>query len=435
MSAADTDPTSTAHQAVGNKAEVVTSADFGHELKRIRRQRGETQGQSAAAIGVSRANLTQWETGKYLPSAQNARQLDDHFRAGNALVNLAERARSLRGPGTAPVAKANFVTQRPSLLDVFHQVGRGLVEHVIRDEQGRPAGWRHNLQQEQRRVSLSTAYGIKAMLVVGEPYLDLNALGDSLLSMRSEDGQWLGRSGRSRPEMTAVVLDALFRIGTPLTVDEALELSERSLDRFSRTRSYLLASVLQTVVRLRPDAPLALGLIDDLLAARLDFGGRPLWPEKKEAGLVLPEPSVVHTARAVVALREALRYYGERDDIEEAVGQATQWLTDRVHRDDGVVEELARPRPDGDGTTRVTIRHFTSAWVVQALAATPQVPPSRLHSALRTLWERYDAELGLWAWGNGEVPIWMTLDAVTALNVATRAAVEPPLSPPEEKGQ
>ncbi|HYS39520.1 MAG TPA: helix-turn-helix transcriptional regulator, partial [Pseudonocardiaceae bacterium] len=72
MSAADTDPTSVAHPVVANKAEVVTSADFGHELKRIRRQRGETQGQSAAAIGVSRANLTQWETGKYLPSAQNA---------------------------------------------------------------------------------------------------------------------------------------------------------------------------------------------------------------------------------------------------------------------------------------------------------------------------------------------------------------------------
>jgi transcriptional regulator with XRE-family HTH domain len=424
-----------AQQAIANKAEVVTSADFGRELKRIRRQRGETQEQSAAAIRVSRANLTQWETGKYLPSAQNARQLDDHFRAGNALVNLAERARSLRGPAAAPVAKANFVAQRPSLLDVFHQVGHALVEHVIRDEQGRPTGWRHNLQQQEHQTALSTAYGIRALLLVGEPYIDFNSLGASLLSMRSEDGQWRGRSGSSRPEITTIVLDTLFRIGTPLPVDEALELSERSLDQFSRTRSYLLATVLQTVVRLRPDAPLALGLIDDLLAARLEFDGIQLWPEKKEAGLVLPEPSVVHTARAVVALREVLQHHGERDDIEDAIGQATQWLTGRMHRDDGVVEELIRRRPDGAGTTRVMIRHFTSAWVVQALAATPQVPPGRVHRALRTLWDRYDAKLGLWAWGNGDVPIWMTLDAVTALNVATRAAAEPPLSPPEEKGQ
>jgi hypothetical protein len=253
--------------------------------------------------------------------------------------------------------------------------------------------------------------------------------------MRSADGQWLGRSGIIRAETTAAVLDALFRVGTTLTLDEAIALSERSLDPFSRTRTYLLATVLQTVVRLRPDAPLAVGLIDDLLAARLDFGGTPLWPEKNEAGLVLPEPSAVHTARAVVALREALRYHGERNDIQDAVGEATQWLTDRVQRDDGVVEELTRPRPDGTGTTRVTIRHFTSAWVVQALAAMPLVPLSRLHRALRTLWERYDSERGLWAWGNGDLLIWMTLDAVTALNVATRAAAEPPLGPPEEKGK
>jgi DNA-binding XRE family transcriptional regulator len=433
MSAADTDPTSVAHPVVANQAEVVTSADFGRELKRIRHQCGETQEQSATAIGVSRANLTQWETGKYLPSAQNARQLDDHFRSGNALVNLAETARSLRGPGTAPVAKANFAAQRPSLLHVFHQVGRGLVEHVVRDEQGRPTGWRHNLNQQQQRTALGTAYGIRTMLVVGEPYVDLDALTASLLGMRSADGEWRGRSGISRTEITAGVLDALFRIGSPLTLDEALDLSERSLDPFSRTRSYLLATVLQTVVRLRPDAPLALGLIDDLLAARLD--GTPLWPEKNEAGLVRPEPSVAHTARAVVVLQEALRYHEERNDIQEAVGKATQWLTDQVHRDDGVIEELIRPRPDGHGKTRVMIRHFTSAWVVQALAAMPQVPLSRLHRALRKLWERYDAELGLWAWGNGDVPIWMTLDAVTALNAATRAVSEPPLSPPEKEGQ
>jgi len=418
---------------VDSEAEVTTSADFGRELRRVRRQRGETQEQSAAAIGVSRANLTQWETGKYLPSAQNARQLDDHFRAGNALFNLAEAVRSRRDRATRSIANANFAAGQQSLLHVFHQVGRGLVDHVIRDEHGRPTGWRHNLQQQQHQTALSTAYGIRAMLVVGEPYIELDALAASLLRMRSPDGQWLGRSGTSRPEITAAVLDALFRLGAPLSLDEAIALSERSLDQLSRTRTYLLATVLQTVVRLRPDAPLTVQLIDDLLATRLAFGETLLWPEKNEAGLVLPQPSAVHTARAVVSLQEVLRYYGERDDIHEAVGQATQWLTDRVHVDDGVVEELIRPRPDGDGTTRVMIRHFTSAWVIQALAAAPQVPLSRLHRALRTLWERYDSGLGLWAWGNGDLPIWMTLDAVTALNVATRAIAEPPLSPPEEK--
>jgi TIR domain-containing protein len=35
--------------------------------------------------------------------------------------------------------------------------------------------------------------------------------------------------------------------------------------------------------------------------------------------------------------------------------------------------------------------------------------------------------------GNGDLPIWMTPDAVTALNIATRAAAEPPLNPPRER--
>jgi DNA-binding XRE family transcriptional regulator len=412
----------------------MTSTDVGRELKRLRLARGETQAETAAAIGVSRANLTQWETGKYLPSAQNARQLDDHFRAANALVKLIEAARSPVGAGPDPVTNANIISGQRTLQHVFHQVGRSVVSHVIRDDRGNPVGWRHNLQAEKHQTPLSTAYGIKAMLVVGEPYIDFGALIASVLAMRSADGGWVGRSGTNRPEITATVLDALFRVGVSLTVDEALGLIERSLDPFSRTRPYLLATALQTVVRLRPDAPLATELIDELLAARLDFGGVPLWPEKKESGLVLPEASTVHTARAVVAMCDVLRCQGERSDIQDAVGQATQWLTDRAHPDDGVIEELVRPRPDGDGTTRVGIRHFTPAWVAQALAVAPEVPLRRLRRALDALWERYDPERGLWAWGNGDLPIWMTLDSVTALNSATLRVADSPLSPPGEKG-
>lgn len=408
----------------------MTSTDVGRELKRLRLARGETQAESAAAIGVSRANLTQWETGKYLPSAQNARQLDDHFRASNGLVRLIEAARSPQGAGPEPVTNAKLISGQRTLRDVFHQVGRSLVGHVIRDDGGSPIGWRHNLQEDKHQTPLSTAYGIKAMLVVGEPYVDFGALAASVLAMRSVDGGWVGRSGTNRPEITATVLDALFRVGASVSVDEALGLVERSLDPFSRTRPYLLATALQTVVRLRPDAPLATELVDELLAARLDFDGVPLWPEKNVSGLVLPEPSTVHTARAVVAMCDVLRCRGERSDILDAVGQATQWLTDRAHPDDGVIEELVRPRPDGDGTTRVGIRHFTPAWVVQALSVAPEVPLRRLRRALDALWERYDPELGLWAWGNGDLPIWMSLDSVTALNTATLRVAEPPLSPP-----
>jgi DNA-binding XRE family transcriptional regulator len=405
---------------------------FANKLRRLRNELGETQAQTAAAIGVSRANLTQWETGKYLPSAQNARQLDDYFQAGNVLVNLVEAAKSPHGTRPSDSIGVTFVTDPGSLPRVFQQVGRGLVDRLILDDHGEPLGWRHNLQKERYQTAQSTAYGIKAMLVVGEPYVDFDALVHSLMAMRSPHGGWLGRSGASRSEITATVLDALFRVGTSITVDEAMTLMAQSLSPLSKARPYLLATALQTVARLRPDGPLADELVDSLLAARLEFDDTRLWPEKIEPGLALAEPSAVHTARAVVALREVLRGRDDRHDAREAVEGATQWLAGHARSDDGVTEELIRPRPDGDGSTRVNIRHFTSAWAVQALAGAPQIPIARLNRALRVLWNRYDRERGLWAWGNGDLPIWMTLDSVTALRTAALLLAAPPVRPPEE---
>jgi hypothetical protein len=94
------------------------------------------------------------------------------------------------------------------------------------------------------------------------------------------------------------------------------------------------------------------------------------------------------------------------------------------------MEDLALPQPGGRAAIRVNIKHFTSAWVVQALAEAPQVPALRLSRALSSLWERYEAGIGLWAWGSGDLPIWMTLDAVTALRAAALAFAAPPFLPP-----
>jgi transcriptional regulator with XRE-family HTH domain len=408
----------------------VTTEDVGRELRRLRRAAGETQAQLAEIIGVSRANLTQWETGKYLPSSHNAQQLDDHFETGNTLLSLAEAARSPRDE--SPAAGLSGVADTTgSVLQVFGQVGRSLAEHLIRDERGRALGWRHNLQKTSGHTALASAYGISAMSVVGEPYIDLHSVAENLYKVRTEYG-WQGRSGGRRPETTAAVIDALFRVSTLLSADEGLAYLERSLDDFSRTRPFLLSNVLHTAVRLRPDAPLTGDLVGNLLSTRLDFDGVLLWPEKNERGLVAPEPSAAHTARAVVALREVLRNGDEHTEVRDAVEQATQWLVDRTHPDDGVSEELIREKPGAPGTTRIVIRHFTSAWVVQALIGAPLVPLARLERALIRLWERYEPSLGLWAWGSGDLPIWMTLDAVTALRAAALALVAAPVRSPGE---
>jgi hypothetical protein len=68
--------------------------------------------------------------------------------------------------------------------------------------------------------------------------------------------------------------------------------------------------------------------------------------------------------------------------------------------------------------------------VVQALSGVPDVPASRIHSALNTLWSRYNREISLWAWGNGDLPVWMTMDSVIALRSAALALAASPVSPP-----
>ncbi len=412
---------STVAQPIGTDV-VTTPEQVGEELRRLRKAAHETQADVARIVGVSRANLTQWETGRYLPSTDNARLLDDHFRAANMLFDLVEGARS-------PASAGSVVTTGGSLLEVLRRAGHSLAGHVIRDDDGQAVGWRHNLQQQGEQTTLATAYGISAMVVVGEPYIGLHNVVVDLYEKRSEFG-WQGRSSGRRPEVTAAVVDALSQASTLLSADEGLHYLERSLDGYSRTRPFLLATALRSAVRLRPDAPLTRKLADDLLATRLDFDGVLLWGEKKEPRLVAPEPSAAHTARAVVALRALLRGGGERSDIRDAVETATQWLIERAHPDDGVSEELALPQPGGRQPVRVNIKHFTSAWVLQVLAEAPHVPTARLSRALGSLWERHEPSLGLWAWGSGDLPIWMTLDAVTALRAAALAFAVPALLPP-----
>jgi DNA-binding XRE family transcriptional regulator len=427
MSNAYHQPTSAAGEPVDTDPVTVSAEDFGRELRRLRHAAGETQAESAKVIGVARANLTQWESGKYLPSPDNARQLDDHFRAANALVSLADAARST--PDRPAAGSGGLVDTSQSLAQVFRRVGDNLAGLLIRDGEGRPLGWRHKLQTDTPQTTLSTAYGLSAMVVVGEPYIDLHEVAGHLYELRSGIG-WQARDGGRRPEITAAVVDAFSRVGIGMSADEGLGYLEGSLDAFSRTRPYLLSAVLQVSARLRPDAPLTTRLIDDLLATRLDFDGSLLWTEKNEEGLVAPEVSAAHTARAVVALREVLRGRDDRNDAKDAVDEATQWLIERTHPDEGVYEDLERPRVDGTGSARVIIRHFTPAWIAQALAGAPHLPLDRLNRALDLVWERYEPELGLWTWGSGDVPIWLTLDAVTALRGAALATTVPPLSPP-----
>jgi hypothetical protein len=205
---------------------------------------------------------------------------------------------------------------------------------------------------------------------------------------------------------------------------------ERGLGDFEKSRPFILTTILETSLLLVPGSKLVEVLIDNLLAARRPYGDLLLWPEKAEPLLIAPNPSVAHTARAVRVLAgvQAIRPSGP---VQEALEQATAWLTEP--RDLHNAYE-ATERPVKGGLELVHIRHFTAAWVVKALVSVgvPATHPT-VSSALAQIWNSYGGDAAtLWAWDNGDLPIWMTFDAIEALRLAHLAVPAHPgwSSPP-----
>ena len=243
-----------------------------------------------------------------------------------------------------------------------------------------------------------------------------------------------GYAGREqfgpRPEATAAVLNALRRIAATEDFDAHMAQMERDLGDFEKCRPFILATMLETSLLLNPRTTLVETLVDSLLAARRPHGDLLLWPEKAEPFRSAPAPSVAHTARAVRVLAnvQAVR---PADLVREALEQAVAWLIEQpdLHNAYEVVERELKDRPEV-----VHVRHFTAAWVVKALvsAGVPTSHPA-VSNAVARIWDSYDGTtVGLWAWENGDQPIWMTFDAVEALRLANLAVPARPAWSPSQ---
>lgn len=146
-----------------------------------------------------------------------------------------------------------------------------------------------------------------------------------------------------------------------------------------------------------------------------------MWPEKAESHLVNPAPSTAHTARAVRALAKFQSVARQSSDqVKEALDQAVVWLLEQGDLSHAS-EMIDRPLDESvDNLEKVYVRHFTAAWVVKALvsAGIPATHPA-VRDAVTQIWNSYSGdEAGLWRWDNGDLPIWMTFDAVDALRLA-----------------
>jgi len=403
---------------------------FGADLFQTLLMRRKTIEQAAARLAVPPAEVARWAAGEDLPSEPQARDLDEYLAARGAIQKRVTELRSgpdHPGPRLVPLPSP----PTPTLLQTFQGVAAVLRQCLARDTGGVPTGWPPDLRVPGEATATSTAFGIRTMLLLEDGLAsDLVPAAESLRKMAFTAGGYAGREQFGpRPEATAAVLNALRRIAATEDFDAHMAQMERDLGDFEKCRPFILATMLETSLLLNPGTALVQTLVDSLLAARRPHGDLLLWPEKAEPFRSAPAPSVAHTARAVRVLAsvQAVRPAGP---VREAVEQAVTWLIEQpdLHHAYEVVERELKDRPEV-----VHVRHFTAAWVVKALvsAGVPTSHPA-VSNALAQIWDSYDGTTAaLWAWENGDQPIWMTFDAIDALRLANLAIpARPAWSPP-----
>jgi hypothetical protein len=393
---------------------------FGTELMQTLLMRGRTIEDAAAELVVPPEEVARWAAGEELPSVSQARELDDYLAAQGAIDKRVTELRS--GPDQAGSRLVPVPSPAaPTLMQIFQGVAAAVRRCLSRDPDDRPTGWPPDLRMPGEATATSTAFGIRTMLLLEDGLAaDLVPVAESLRKMAVPAGGYAGREQSvPRPEATAAVMNALRRVAATEGFDSHMAQMERDLGDFEKCRPFILATMLETSLLLNPETAFVETLIDSLLAARRPYGKRLLWPEKAEPFLSAPAPSVAHTARAVRVLAsvQAIRPAGH---VQETLEQAVTWLLKQhdLHNAYEVIERELADRPEV-----VHVRHFTAAWVVKALvsAGVPSSHPA-VTNAVAQIWDSYDsATAALWAWDNGDQPIWMTFDAIEALRLANLA--------------
>lgn len=396
---------------------------FGAELTKTLRTRRKTVEQAADRLSVPLSEVEGWAAGRDLPSEPQARSLDEYLTARGAILNRLSELRSRperSGARIVPVPSAN--PSAPTLLHTFQNVARALRDCLARDADGKATGWPRDLRVlPATATAASTAFGLRTMLLLEDGLAaDLIPVAENLREMAGPAGGYASHEqSQPRPEATAAVLHALRLFSATDHFDAHIAQMERDLGEFEKVRPFILTTMLEASLLLKPAPKHVEILVESLLAARRPYGDLLLWPEKAEPLLIDPNPSVAHTARAVRVLASA-QAIQPSDQVWEAQEQAVAWLAEQrdLHNAYEVIERTVSGKPE-----LVHVRHFTAAWVVKALvsAGVPTAHPA-VSQAVAGIWDFYGGDnAALWAWDNGDLPIWMTFDAIEALRLANLA--------------
>jgi transcriptional regulator with XRE-family HTH domain len=386
-----------------------------------RKALGLSQGDLAEALRVTRTLVSRWETDKQRPSADHldglARVLEDDGR----LASLARYDEGDQSPLFDTPVRVG---------DLCRRIGDALIAYLSTDVTGpggEPGyGWRHDIDDPTKPPSAwATAYGLRAVALAGslDRRVSLPRVRETIRRLELPTGGWTARhlSPVARPEITAVVAGVLHEAGEDDTfvadrVALVVDLLDHRAAGAELARPFVLATSLIELSRLDLDEAVGRRLVGTLVDLSQSDGRARGWPVYVRAPGIHPRPlSTVHTAVAVCAVAAWAHRLGD-PGLADVSRSGLAWL--ERHADFILeYEELWTEAVDGR-SDRLTVRHFTSAWVVHAALAAGADPSSALvDRAMRDVLQSYVADIAIWRWplGGGEYPTWMTYHGVAAL--------------------
>jgi transcriptional regulator with XRE-family HTH domain len=396
-----------------------TATTLGAHIARLRRERGLSQEELAAALAVTRSIISAWENDNRVPRP-------DKLAALREVIGLPDEAMA------SPAARDKGVLpERMPVSQVLRQAADGLIAQLSEDQavDGRPGyGWRRDLEDiDQPLSAMATAYGLQAILLAGtrDWRVDLRLVREVLRRLELPEGGWsaLDKSPLARPEVTAVVIGALTDAGESREyIAERMGLLVETLDRrvagAERARPYVLTTSLLELSRLDVPEATARRFLDVLVDLSIDDDGLRGWPVVvRDTRLGSSGPSTVHTAAAVRTLA-AWASRLDDDQLWDLADSGRMWLERHAELDLGLDDETLRiERADGGEELHV-VRHFTPAVVLRALVeARGDVGGPVARQARHQTLAYYVPTLGLWRWpsSGGQFPVWMSYQGIAAL--------------------
>lgn len=308
-----------------------------------------------------------------------------------------------------------------TLLDIYKNVEYRVIQHINRENiDGKEyLGWSKNI--EERKVGvISTVYGllILEMLRSNEKYYaqKKDEIIDSIWQFRHEIGGWgavsqITRSGA--PEATAWVVLALFSVKSPL-YKEALADLYTILNRMedSINSNFTLGLITSILCKVDPDSKFIPQYCERLLDNAIRQDGKiKYWCSKcKESYIWKIEPSIVHTACAIIALYDSQEKGIISLDIQNELEDTREILMDRSlwkNTQEAISIQI------GSKEDSLIVHYYTIAWVLRALLQMDNfVDISIIHEVVARVLKDYKD--GYWNY-EGNYYIWTIYDALVSL--------------------